>query len=117
MALPKMFKKGSTKTKKTSSSSSNKNKMANMTSTKPKKKTSFLSLPPKVRQMILYPEFRAYIPLEITYRRRGQTPAYIDGLTGVYKRAIPECGQDVDDAAQKAKDAVEELVGDPDYYC
>lgn len=134
MAFPKMFKKGSSKdkpakTKKTSSNDgstknmkdSTKIKMANMktntTSTKPKKTVSFFSLPSELRQQILRSEFNAYVPLEITYRRRGETLGYIDNLAGVYKRAIPECVKDVDYVAQKANETVEELLEDPNYYC
>lgn len=134
MAFSKLFKKKSSKDKfaKTKKNSSNdgsmkvrrdstKIKMAktktNTTSTKPKKMVSFLSLPSELRQQILRPELNAYVPLEITYRRRGETLGFIDKLAGVYKRAIPDCVKDVDYVVQKANEAVEELLEDPNYYC
>ncbi|QDS67660.1 hypothetical protein FKW77_004857 [Venturia effusa] len=131
MAFPKSTKKRTTKTKTKTAShdcSSDKhttpperNKKTNTktkpTPTAPKKQVSFLNLPSNIRGQILSPEFRAYIPLETTYRRRGQTPAYMDGLAGLYRRAIPECVEDVEQVLLEAKDAVEELVGDPGYYC
>lgn len=121
MPLPKIF----TKAKKTSfndraikdKKGMTKAKMTNTTSTKPKKTASLLSLPRELRQQILILEFNAYVPLEVTYRRRGETLVYIDKLAELYKRAIPECVNDVDYVAKKANEAVEELLGNLDYYC
>ncbi|TID27362.1 hypothetical protein E2P81_ATG00121 [Venturia nashicola] len=120
-----MFKTGSTKPDNTTSNDGSikvkkvfsKGKMANTTSTKRKKIMSFLSLPRQLRQHILRAEFNAYIPLELTYRRRGERLGYINKLAVLYKRAVPECIKDIDYVARKANEAVEKLLKDPDYYC
>lgn len=129
MAFSKVNKKGSTKSDKTPPNDDSmkdqkfptKISIANTTrakpKAKPKKTVSILSLSRELRQQIFAPEFDAYIPLEVTYRRRGEALGHIDKLAGLYKRAIPECIEDVNYVAKQANQAVEELLEDPKYYC